>query len=63
MTRAEFESAARKQNAERDAEVLNARKRGTPCDTVPMLAFGGILYCRAHGVMGVCPFASQERAS
>ena len=57
MTRNEFEQAARNQNNARNAEVAQAREAGTACDVTPMMAFGGVDYCRAHRVMGPCPFA------
>lgn len=57
MTRQEFETAAREQNEARSREVEAARAAQSPCATIPMLAFGGILYCTTHRVMGECPFA------
>lgn len=57
MNRNEFEQAARKQNADRDAQVADARTSGAPCVLVTMFAFGGIDYCTTHRVMGPCTFA------
>lgn len=57
MTRTEFERALVAQNAARDAEVAKARETGSPCDVETMLAFGGVEFCRAHRVMGPCPYA------
>ena len=59
MTRAEFEQLAVKHNAARDAAVVKARVEGGPCETIDMLAFGGIPYCRTHRSVGPCPFAGK----
>ena len=61
MTRREFEQAARGQNEERAREVLRARETHAPCDVEVMLAFGGESYCRAHAVMGPCPYGGGGR--
>lgn len=56
MTRMEFEEAARDQNRRADERVALARTSHAPCDVVAMFAFGGETYCRAHRVMGPCPY-------
>lgn len=55
-SRSDFERACREQNERVAREVAEARKHGLACDVVPMLAFGGIDYCRTHRVMGPCPY-------
>jgi len=62
MTRAEFEDLARTQNARRDAAVAQARADGGPCETIDMLAFGGLPYCRTHRAAGPCPFGARKGA-
>ena len=60
MTRQEMEQACRDQNRRKAEERVSARANGGPCDVEPMLAFGGIPYCRTHGVMGECPYGVQS---
>jgi hypothetical protein len=62
MTRNQFEAAAKQQNAERAAQVVDARVNGAPCVVVTMFAFGGVDYCSTHRVMGPCPFAQTGGA-
>lgn len=59
MNRNEFEQAARKQNADRNAQVADARSSGAACDLVTMFAFGGETYCRTHRVMGRCDYGKS----
>lgn len=61
MKKHEFEEACRAQNAARDREVAAARQSASACDTIEMLAFGGVPYCRAHRVMGPCPYGRTQK--
>ena len=60
MTRQEMEQTCRDQNERKARERVEARRAGGSCDVEPMLAFGGIPYCRTHGVMGECPYGVQS---
>jgi len=60
MTRSEFEKEARRQNIERGNERATTRTERKPCEVEIMFAFGGVPYCRAHGVMGPCPYAGWQ---
>lgn len=60
MTRSEFEKAAREANAAHEAERVAARTNRTACDVEVMFALGGAEYCRAHGVVGPCPFGAPR---
>lgn len=60
MTRQEFEKAAREQNAAHEQARQAARTERTPCDIEVMFAFGGAEYCRAHGVVGPCPYGRKS---
>jgi hypothetical protein len=60
MTRQEMERQCQESNKRHAEARLAARVDGAPCDVEPMLAFGGIPYCRTHGVMGECPYKVQS---
>lgn len=60
MTRNEFEKAMAEQRTDHAKERAAARRGATACDVVTMYAFGGTPYCRAHGVMGPCPYGDTE---
>jgi hypothetical protein len=60
MTRQEMEQVCREQNDRKARERGEARQSGAPCDVETMLAFGGIPYCRTHGVMGECPYGKRS---
>jgi len=58
--REKFEQACREQNARHMAQRAEARANGAACDVEIMFAFGGETYCRAHGVMGPCPYGGER---